>query len=258
MARRKWSAIVCPAALLSIAAAIAWGAPQAQPNPPYTSAEFSAYQSARKEQHLPKRFALLDAFVAEHPDSVLVTAAYHEYAGTYLIVGDSRKSIEYIDKFLARLGKVDQATLPEGMFGSAQRLDGLYIRARAYLEGGCSDTSFQTPDAYRRARDTATEGLRLLGDWDQKPPTMRDYEFAFLKKQAVLDSVPWFVSLSLASKVRTPRISVRHQARTSIKSSMTSKQRTARAHEFDESILCRRSVRFIGGATPALPCRNSR
>lgn len=184
MARRKWSAIVCPAALLSIAAAIAWGAPQAQPNPPYTSAEFSAYQSARKEQHLPKRFALLDAFVAEHPDSVLVTAAYHEYAGTYLIVGDSRKSIEYIDKFLARLGKVDQATLPEGMFGSAQRLDGLYIRARAYLEGGCSDTSFQTPDVYRRARDTATEGLRLLGDWDQKPPTMRDYEFAFLKKQA--------------------------------------------------------------------------
>jgi hypothetical protein len=184
MIRLKWIGTGCFAAVLSLAVTAGWAAPQEQPNQPYTSAEFSAYQTARKEQNLQKRFALLDAFVAEHPDSVLVTVAYHEYAGTYLIVGDSRKSIEYIDKFLAQLGKVDPTMLPEGMFGPAQRLDGLYIRARAYLEGGCSDTSFQTPDAYRWARDTATEGLRLLGDWDQKPPTMKDYEFAFLKKQA--------------------------------------------------------------------------
>jgi hypothetical protein len=49
------------------------------------------------------------------PDSVLVTAAFREYAGTYLIVGDSRKSIEYIDKFLAQLAKIDPGMLPEGL-----------------------------------------------------------------------------------------------------------------------------------------------
>lgn len=186
MMRPKWIDTGCLAAVLSLAAATGWAAPQEKPNPPYTSAEFSAYQTARKEQHLQRRFALLDAFVAEHPDSVLVTAAFREYAGAYLIVGDSGKSIEYIDKFLAQLDKIDPGMLPEGMFGRAQRLDGLYIRTRGYLEGGCSDGTFQTPDAYRQARDAATEGLRLLGDWDERPRNMKDYEFAFLKKQAAI------------------------------------------------------------------------
>jgi hypothetical protein len=184
MIRLKWIGTGCFAAVLSLVATAGWSAPQEQPSLPYTSAEFSAYQTARNEQHPPKKLALLEAFVAEHPDSVLVTAAFREYAGTYLIVGDSRKSIEYTDKFIAQLDKIDPGMLPEGLFGHAQRLDGLYMRARGYLEGGCSDSTLQTPDAYRQARDAATEGLRLLGDWDERPRNMKDYAFAFLKKQA--------------------------------------------------------------------------
>jgi|HubBroStandDraft_6_1064221.scaffolds.fasta_scaffold502963_2 hypothetical protein len=184
MMRLKWIGTGCFAAVLSLVATAGWSAPQEQSNQPYPSAEFSTYQTARNEQHPPKKLALLDAFLAEHPDSVLVTAAFREYAGTYLIVGNSRKSIEYIDKFLAQLDKIDPGMLPEGLFGRAQRLDGLYMRARGYLEGGCSDSAFQTPDAYRQARDAATEGLRLLGDWNERPRNMKDYEFAFLKNQA--------------------------------------------------------------------------
>jgi len=183
--RLKWIGFACLAAAVSILVLPRCVAAQDQrQNAPYTSVEFSAYKAVRDEQHPPKKFALLDSFIAEYPNSTLLASVFHEYATTYLVVGNSRESIEYIDKFLAQLENINPEMLPEGMFGRDQRLDGLYFRTRAYLEGGCSDTVFQTPEAYRQARDAATEGLRLLGGWNERPRNMKDYEFQYLKNQA--------------------------------------------------------------------------
>jgi tetratricopeptide (TPR) repeat protein len=181
----KWIGTIFVAAAFSISVLTAWTAPQdQQQNSPYSSAEFSAYKAARAEYHPPKKLALLDSFVAEYPDSTLLASVFYEYSTTYLIVGNYRESIEYIDKFIAELDKIDPETLPEGMFGHAQRLDGLYLRTQAYLEGGCADKAFQTPEAYKQAKAAATEGLSKLGEWNERPRNMKDYEFEYLKKQA--------------------------------------------------------------------------
>lgn len=153
-------------------------------NPPYTPAEYGAFEKARYEEHPQQKLKLLDHFVATYPNSILVTAAYRDYSTTYFITNNLPESVEFTDKFLSRLDKFGSEGLPDSMFGSAQRLDGLYLRAQAYF-ADCYDNAFHTPEAYTRARAAAAQGLESLRQW-QRPPNMPDWQFESMKTETAL------------------------------------------------------------------------
>lgn len=179
MGRR--SSILISLAVLAFAVGTGRTAPQ---NSQYTPAEYSAFQAARHQEHPQEKLKLLDEFVATYPNSILITAAYREYSAAYFIINKFPESVEFIDKFLSRLDGVGSGGLPDGMFGSSQRLDGLYLRAQAYF-ADCYDNAFHSQEAYARARAAAAQGLQSLSQW-QKPSNMPDWQFEPMKTQAGL------------------------------------------------------------------------
>ena len=80
-------------------------------------------------------------------------------------MSDYPQVIMYADKLLALGNKVDLRG----------RLEAPAYRAEAY-RSGCSDPTFQTPEAYKEAQDAANQGLRSLVEW-QNPAAISEEEF---------------------------------------------------------------------------------
>jgi len=155
-------------------AAAMFAAPQDQQKPTYSLAEFNAYQAAHNEKDAQARIKLLDDFMTKYgsaPDAAsLVPFVYRDYYLTYYQLKNYPQTVQYVDKLLAMGDKIDLGT----------RLESLVARAQAYFVGS-SDKTFQTPEAYMKAKDSSTQGLQTLSQW-QKPQNMTDDQFATQKK----------------------------------------------------------------------------
>jgi len=136
--------------------------------------ENTAYQIAHNEPDAAARIKLLDDFVSKYPTSALLPSIYGEYARSYYQSKDYAKAIEYADKVLAAGEKANIST----------RLNGLNARALAFM-AGASDSTFQTPEFYTRARDAAKAGLQVLSQW-QKPETLTDEQYTVNKKNGAI------------------------------------------------------------------------
>ena len=133
----------------------------------YTQTEYSASQAVKSEQDL-------DQFIANYPDSVLLPSVYRTFYLAYWRLNSYAEAILYVDKLLALGEKVDVET----------RLEALVTRAQAFVNG-CQIEALQTPEAYARARDTATQGLQTISEW-QKPANLTDEQYVAEKKSTAI------------------------------------------------------------------------
>jgi tetratricopeptide (TPR) repeat protein len=171
----KWvSVAIIAAAWVISAAAVTWAAPQEQQQKPnYTLAEYNAYQDAHGEKDPQAKLKKLDDFAMKFPGSALMMYIYGDYNATYFSLKNYPKTIEYVDKLLA----LPDISKPEQI---GTRLQTLGYRAQASLYGS-GEKELQTPEAYTKARDAATQGVQTLNQW-QKPQNMSDDQFANNKK----------------------------------------------------------------------------
>ncbi|HWZ57069.1 MAG TPA: hypothetical protein VNZ63_13425 [Verrucomicrobiae bacterium] len=151
--------------LLSMAGCAARPQDREPARPGYTFNEPYAFIYADKEKDPHTKIKLLDSWVAQHSDSTLMPFAYYDYIVAYSAISDYPQVIVYADKLLALGTKID----------ANSRLVTLADRAGAY-RSGCNANAFQTPEAYKEAKDAAHQGLQTLGEW-QKPVAMSDEEF---------------------------------------------------------------------------------
>lgn len=142
-----------------------------QKAPPWTYAEYNAYQAATNEKNGAQRVKMLDDFVAKFPKSALLPYVYQVYYKTFEEQKKYEKVIEYADKLVAS----DSKYATDGM-----KLQAVYARAVAFnytFDEKASDASAQA----QKAREDAVMGLKLLGQLP-KPKGMSDEKFAEQKK----------------------------------------------------------------------------
>jgi hypothetical protein len=131
--------------------------------------EYADYEAAVEEPDPQLRIKCLDDFVIKYPSSELMLSVFHEYIGTYHSLKDYTQAASYADKLLALMKKPDVET----------RLLDFMARGQAI----CFAATYgpvQTFEDRTRAKQTATEGLRALGQW-RKPNNMTPDEFAEYK-----------------------------------------------------------------------------
>jgi tetratricopeptide (TPR) repeat protein len=163
--RRHFSglAVLCAALFLSISSArpaAAQGAPpaagaQANQAPTYTLPEYNALQAAKDEKDPAAQIKLLDAFVAQYPNSTLMEYIYQLYYTAYYKQKNFAKAIEYCDKLIALGDKADAPTRATAIQARMQ----LFAQDQAELIKG--------PDAHdqeAKERDAALLGVKLLPD----------------------------------------------------------------------------------------------
>lgn len=136
--------------LVSAAGAKSPQGQQQQKKPPYTFAEYNAYQAAAKETDPQQRIKLLDDFVSKFPKSTLLPYVYAAYYETYDQLKQYDKVIEYADKLVEMPG-VD----------NGNKLKALYTREVAF-NYVFSDKAPPSTEQAQKARDDAAEGLKLL------------------------------------------------------------------------------------------------
>ncbi|HXX72012.1 MAG TPA: tetratricopeptide repeat protein [Candidatus Acidoferrum sp.] len=132
------------------------GAQQGQPS--YTLPEYNAEQAAAAEKDPQAKIKLLDAFVAQYPNSTLMQYIYQFYYTAYYQVKNYNKAIEYADKLIA-LG--DKADLPV-------RVQAIQARVQLFSLGFDS----KAPDAHDqlvKQRDAALLGVKLFPDLRKVP-----------------------------------------------------------------------------------------
>jgi len=150
--------------LLSLPAAAAvakapLGAQQSQ-QPSYTLPEYNAEQAAAAEKDPQAKIKLLDAFVAQYPNSTLMQYIYQFYYTAYYQVKNYGKAIEYADKLIA-LG--DKADLPVRVQA---------IQARVQLFSLAFDPkAADAHDQLVKQRDAALLGVKLFPDLRKIPNT---------------------------------------------------------------------------------------
>ena len=83
---------------------------QAGQQPSYTLPEYNALQAASAEKDPAARLKLLDAFVAQYPNSTLMEYIYQLYYQSYYQLKNIPKAIEYTDKLIALGDKADAPT----------------------------------------------------------------------------------------------------------------------------------------------------
>lgn len=171
---RKWVRVGCLSLALSTAGSIAWSAPQDQQQKPnYTLPEYNAYKAAEQEKDPQTKIKMLDDFIAKYPTPDQLTPyIYQDYYLTYYTLRNYSQTIAYADKLLA---------LPNVQ---AMRLRALVARAEAYIAAS-NDKTFQTQEAYTKAKDTSLQGLQELNQL-QKSQNMTDDQFATQKKSIAL------------------------------------------------------------------------
>ena len=146
------------------AAQAAPAAPSTQA-PSYTLPEYNALQAAQAEKDPTAQLKLLDAFVAQYPNSTLLEYIYQMYYQAYYKLKNFAKAIEYTDKVIALGDKADAPTRATAVQARVQ----LFTQDQAELTKG--------PDAHdqeTKERDAALLGVKLLPDVKKANPQLSD------------------------------------------------------------------------------------
>ncbi|HEV2490061.1 MAG TPA: hypothetical protein VGT03_09655 [Candidatus Acidoferrales bacterium] len=168
------------AALLAIASPPAAAQDQQAANPPYSLAEYNAFQAASGQTNPQAKIQACDDFVSKFPKSVLLPLIDEMYYSAYTQVKNYPKVIESVDNFLA---------IPDDKFTAlnitkdlllGKRLTALYQRAVAFNQV-FKDTDPNPQDELTKAREDALQGLKMLGEL-AKPANMADDQFKEQKK----------------------------------------------------------------------------
>ncbi|HTR47345.1 MAG TPA: hypothetical protein VMM16_08185 [Verrucomicrobiae bacterium] len=132
--------------------------------PSYTLPEYNAEQAAASEKDPQQRVKLLDAFVAQYPNSTLMPYIHQFYFQTYYQLKNYAKAIEYADKLVA-MG--DKAPI-------AARFSAIQARVQLFPYAvKTTDPDFH--DQAVKQRDAAMLGLKVLPDVKKAPgSTMSD------------------------------------------------------------------------------------
>ena len=85
-------------------------AAQSNQAPSYTLPEYNQLQAAQAEKDPTAQLKLLDAFVAQYPNSTLLEYIYQLYYQAYYKLKNYAKAIEYTDKVIALGDKADAPT----------------------------------------------------------------------------------------------------------------------------------------------------
>ncbi len=128
------------------------GGQQTAQQPSYSLPEYNMLQAAQAEKDPAGRIKLLDAFVAQYPNSTLMQYIYQLYYQAYYQQKNLAKAIEYTDKLVALGDKADV-----GMRVTA-------IQSRMQLFAADPDLT-KGPDAHdqlTKQRDAALLGVKLL------------------------------------------------------------------------------------------------
>jgi tetratricopeptide (TPR) repeat protein len=150
------------------AAAQAAQSTQAAPStqaPSYTLPEYNALQAAQAEKDPAAQLKLLDAFVAQYPNSTLLQYIYQLYYQAYYKQKNYAKAIEYTDKLIALGDKADAPTRAAA------------VRARITLFTQSQADIGKAPDAHDqevKERDGALIGVKLLPDVKKANPQVTD------------------------------------------------------------------------------------
>jgi tetratricopeptide (TPR) repeat protein len=135
------------------AAAQQAAAPSQQPT--YTLPEYNALQAAQAEKDPAARLKLLDAFIAQYPNSTLMEYIYQMYYQSYFQLKNYAKAIEFTDKLVALGDKADVA----------QRVQAIQARMQLFATAGAFDPkAADAHDQLTKQRDAALLGVKLLPD----------------------------------------------------------------------------------------------
>ncbi len=126
--------------------------------PTYTLPEYNAEQAAAAEKDPSTRIKLLDAFVAQFPNSTLMQYIYQFYYQSYYQLKNCAKSLEYADKLIALGDKADLTTRVKA------------LQDRVQLFGVCFDPkAADAHDQLIKERDAALLGAKLFPDLKKTP-----------------------------------------------------------------------------------------
>ncbi|HEV2298501.1 MAG TPA: hypothetical protein VGR72_08290 [Candidatus Acidoferrales bacterium] len=149
-------------------------------NPPYSLAEYNAFQAAAGQTNGQGKIQACDDFVAKFPTSVLIPLIDELYYTGYNQAQNYPKVIEAVDKFMAIPDDKFTAVGLSKEAATGKKLEALNVRAGAFLESlNPKDPNLQ--DQLTKARAAALEGLKLLSEL-QKPASVTDEKFAEAKK----------------------------------------------------------------------------
>lgn len=170
--------------MLALASPPAAAQTQQAANPPYSLAEYNAYQGAAGQTNPQAKLLSCDDFVAKFPKSVLIPLIDELYYNAYNQAKNYPKVIESVDQFMAipddsftKLNITKEALL-------GKRLTALYYRALAFNQS-FKETDPNAQDELAKARQNALQGLTMLGQL-AKPAAMTDDQFAQQKKPLVI------------------------------------------------------------------------
>ena len=132
-------------------------AAQQSQQPSYSLPEYNAEQAAAAEKDPAQKIKLLDAFVAQYPNSTLLQYIDQFYYTAYYQLKNYTKAIEYCDKLIALGDKADITTRVQA------------IQARVQL----FPLAYPKPDndQLTKDRDVAAMGMKLYPDLKKVPNT---------------------------------------------------------------------------------------
>ncbi len=157
-------AALCARPAAAQAAAQPAGA-QANQAPTYTLPEYNALQAAQAEKDAAAQLKLLDAFVAQYPNSTLLEYIYQLYYQAYYKLKNYAKAIEYCDKLIALGDKADAPTRVRAIQARVQ----LFTQAQADIVKAADAHDQETKE-----RDAALLGVTLLPDVKKANPQVTD------------------------------------------------------------------------------------
>jgi tetratricopeptide (TPR) repeat protein len=128
---------------------------QAQGQPSYTLPEYNAEQAAATEKDPQTQIKLLDAFVAQYPNSTLMQYIYQYYYTAYYKLKNYQKAIEYADKLVALDDKAELSARVSAIQAHVQ----LFPLAYPHPDN----------DQLTKQRDLALEGVKLMPDLKKVP-----------------------------------------------------------------------------------------
>jgi tetratricopeptide (TPR) repeat protein len=150
----KFAILAAAVCLLSLPSGAAQqGGQQGQPS--YSLPEYNAEQAAASEKDPQAQIKLLDAFVAQYPNSTLMQYVYQMYYQAYYKLKNYQKAIEYADKLVAL---DDKAELPA-------RISAIQAHVQLF------PLAYPHPDndQLTKQRDLALQGVKLLPDLKKLP-----------------------------------------------------------------------------------------
>jgi tetratricopeptide (TPR) repeat protein len=126
--------------------------------PSYTLPEYNAEQAAAAEKDPATKIKMLDAFVAQFPNSTLMQYVYQFYYAAYYQLKNYSKAVEYADKLIALGDKADLTLRVQA------------IQARVQLFGlGFDPKAADAHDQLTKERDAALMGIKLFPDLTKQP-----------------------------------------------------------------------------------------